>query len=55
MLKTKGQETANDLASAQAAIPEGESGGLLGLGVPPAADEDQGGNNTSLEYPKEDT
>jgi hypothetical protein len=54
MLKAKGQETADDLAGAQAAIPEGESGSLLGLGVPSTADEDQSGNNASLKYPKED-
>jgi hypothetical protein len=53
MLEAKGQETADDLAGAQAAIPEGESGSLLGFGVPPTTDEYEGGNNTSLEYPKE--
>jgi hypothetical protein len=55
MLKTKGQETADDLTGAQTAVPEGKSWSLFRLSVPSTADEDQGGNNTSLEYPEEDT
>jgi len=55
MLEAERQETADDLTSAQTAIPEGETGSLFGLGVPSAADEYQGGDNTSLEYSKEDT
>ena len=54
MLEAKGQETADNLTGAQAAVPECESRSLLGLGVPSTADEYKSGNNTSLEYAKED-
>jgi hypothetical protein len=54
MLKAERQKAADDLTSAQTAIPEGETGSLLGLGVPSGADEYQGGDNTSLKYSKED-
>jgi hypothetical protein len=49
MLKAERQETADNLTSAQTAVPECESGSLFGLGVPSAADEYERGNNTSLE------
>ena len=39
MLEAKGQETADNLTGAQAAVPECESRSLLGLGVPSTADE----------------
>jgi hypothetical protein len=54
MLKAERQETADNLTSAQTAVPECESGSLFGLGVPSAADEYERGNNTSLEYSEED-
>ena len=54
MLKAERQETADNLAGAQSAVPEREPGSLFGLGVPSTAYEYQRGNNTSLEYSKED-
>jgi hypothetical protein len=54
MLEAKGQEAADDLPSAQAAVPECESRSLFGLGVPSTADEYESGNNASLENSKKD-
>ena len=55
MLEAERQETAGDVTGAQTAVPGGETGSFFRLGISLAADEYQGGHNTSLEYSKEDT
>jgi len=49
VLKGVGHGSTEDLAQAEAKIPEGEARGLLGLGVPLAADEDERGADGGLE------
>ncbi len=55
MLEAPGHETTEDLADTETQVPEGEAGSLLRLGVPSAADEEQGRANRGLEDTEEHT
>ena len=54
MLEAERNKTADDLTSTQAAVPEGEPGRLLGLGVPLASQQHEAGCDGRLKDPKED-
>lgn len=55
MLEAIRNETTNNLAKTQTQVPKRKTRGLLGLGVPLAADEHQGRTNCSLKDTEEDT
>lgn len=54
MLEAEGDGAADDLAEAEAEVPEGEARGLLRLCVPLAADDHEGGADGGLEDAEED-
>lgn len=54
VLEREGYKTPKDLPKPETGIPDGESGGLLGLGVVLAADQHQTGGDGGLEHANED-
>lgn len=54
VLEAEGDDASNDLAYAEAAVPETESGGLLGLGVPLTTDEHEAGCDGCFKDAEED-
>ena len=54
VLEAEGDNAPDDLAHAKTAVPEAESGGLLGLGVPLTADEHEAGRDGCFEDAEED-